>query len=232
MITLDERGKQCPLPVLDAKKTMESCEPGELVEVLVDNEIAVQNLKKLASQKGYLAESEKRGDREFAVRLSRIAELSGQEEAGETGISEKEEIGEAGNFEQEAAGETDMSDEELSCQSDSREKGLLVVLSSNEMGSGDPALGKLLMKGFVYALTQQDRLPETVLLYNGGAYLSCEGSDSLEDLRELAAMGTEILTCGTCLNHYGLGEKLAVGEVTNMYEIVERMTRARRVVRP
>lgn len=51
------------------------------------------------------------------------------------------------------------------------------------MGEGDEKLGKILMKGFVYALTQLDTLPQTVLLYNSGAYLSCEGSDSLEDLR-------------------------------------------------
>ena len=57
-----------------------------------------------------------------------------------------------------------------------------MVLSSNLMGHGDPELGKALMKGFVYALTQQDVLPETILLYNSGAYLSCEGSDNLEDL--------------------------------------------------
>ena len=80
------------------------------------------------------------------------------------------------------------------------------------------------MKGFVYALTQQDALPETILLYNSGAYLSCEGSDNLEDLKSLESQGVEILTCGTCLNFYGLSEKLQVGSVTNMYEIVERMT--------
>lgn len=108
----------------------------------------------------------------------------------------------------------------------------MVVLSSNQMGQGDETLGKLLMKGFVYALTEQDALPELVLLYNSGAFLSCEGSDSLEDLKLLESQGVEILTCGTCLNHYGLGEKLAVGAVTNMYEIVERMTGAKLLVRP
>lgn len=109
---------------------------------------------------------------------------------------------------------------------------MVAVISSNQMGQGDEALGKLLMKGFVYALTQQDVLPETVLLYNSGAFLSCEGSENLEDLKNLEAQGTEILTCGTCLNHYGLGDKLKVGSVTNMYDIVERMTGAKLLVRP
>ena len=71
-----------------------------------------------------------------------------------------------------------------------------------------------------------------MLLYNGGARLSCEGSASLEDLKELKERGTEILTCGTCLNHYGLTEKLAVGEVTNMYEITQRLMEAGKIVKP
>lgn len=128
--------------------------------------------------------------------------------------------------------EENSSLEDIACQPDSRRKGMVAVISSNLMGQGDETLGGILMKGFVYALTQQDNLPEAVLLYNSGAYLSCEGSDNLEDLKELEAQGVEILTCGTCLNHYGLGDKLKVGGVTNMYEIVERMTGARLLVRP
>ena len=88
------------------------------------------------------------------------------------------------------------------------------------------------MKGFVYALTQLDEAPATVLLYNGGAKLSCEGADTVEDLKVLAQNGTEILTCGTCLNHYGLADKLAVGSVTNMYAIAETMANAGKVIRP
>ena len=88
------------------------------------------------------------------------------------------------------------------------------------------------MKSFVFALTQQEILPETVLLYNGGAFLSCRDSEVLEDLKKLERLGTEILTCGTCLDFYGLKEQLAVGSVTNMYEIVEKQCRAAVVLRP
>ena len=88
------------------------------------------------------------------------------------------------------------------------------------------------MKGFLFALGQLPQLPETVLFYNGGARLTVEGSDSLEDLRALEERGVEILTCGTCLNYYGLTEKLAVGSVTNMYAIAEKLAGAGKVVRP
>ena len=109
---------------------------------------------------------------------------------------------------------------------------MLVALSANTMGSGDEKLGKALMKAFVFALTRQDVLPETILCYNTGAYLSCEGADTLADLKSLEAEGVNILTCGTCLDFYGIKDKLAVGSVTNMYEIVEAMQRAASIVKP
>ena len=61
----------------------------------------------------------------------------------------------------------------------------MVVLCSNKMGEGDEALGKILIKGYIYALTQLDELPKTVLMYNSGIFLACEGSESLEDLKTL-----------------------------------------------
>ena len=100
------------------------------------------------------------------------------------------------------------------------------------MGNGEEQLGKILMKSFIFALTKQDQLPEIILCYNSGASLTCEDSDSLEDLKSLEAEGVKILTCGTCLDFYGLKEKLAVGGFTNMYEIVEIMESAGTIVRP
>ncbi len=76
-------------------------------------------------------------------------------------------------------------------------------------------------------------LPTTILFYNKGAFITCaEESASIEDLKSLEAQGVEILTCGTCLNFYGLPEKLQVGEVTNMYVIAEKMTQADLIVKP
>ena len=109
---------------------------------------------------------------------------------------------------------------------------MVVVLSANVMGTGDEKLGKALMKAFVFAVTKQDALPETIVCYNTGAYLTCEGSDSLEDFKNLEAEGVNIITCGTCLDFYGIKDKLTVGSVTNMYEIVETMEKAKTIVRP
>ena len=108
----------------------------------------------------------------------------------------------------------------------------VVSIGSRYMGSGDDELGAILMKGFIFALTQQDELPQTMLFYNSGAFLTCEGSDSLEDLKALEAAGVEIFTCGTCLNHYELTDKLQVGQVTNLYVTAEKQLNATVIVRP
>ncbi len=109
---------------------------------------------------------------------------------------------------------------------------LVVAITSDVMGSGNDELGAVLIKGFVFALTQLPKLPAAVICYNGGVKLTAEGSPCLEDLKKMEEQGVEILSCGTCLNYYGLGDKLAVGSVTNMYSIVEKLANASSVIRP
>ena len=210
MIKIDARGDACPLPVVKAKKAIAELHGSGEVEVLVDNEIAVQNLTKMAQQKGYLSSSEKLAEQEYRVRFT-IKDMS----AAETAVP--------GAVKQQAEAET--------CIPDARTD-TVVVIASDNMGEGAEELGKTLLKAFVFALTQQDKLPKTVLFYNGGASLTCEGSPMLEDLKTLESEGVEIMTCGTCLNYYGLTEKLAVGSVTNMYAIVEKLIHAGNVVKP
>ena len=200
---IDCKGMACPLPVVNAKKAAEELSTGDVLTVLVDNEIAVQNLTRLAEHKGFGVSAQKKGEKEYAV----IMQIAG-------------------------AAASAAAEEEVVCAVDTRRKGMLVVLSGNVMGTGDPKLGTSLMKAFVFALTKQDQLPDTILCYNTGAYLTCEGADTLEDLKLLESEGVTVLTCGTCLDFYGLKEKLAVGGVTNMYDIVERMENAAQIIKP
>ena len=123
-------------------------------------------------------------------------------------------------------------DEETLCTIPTAQKKVVVVISADHMGEGNDELGKILLKGFLFALTQQEKLPSTILFYNGGVSVTCEGSASLDDLRTLSKLGVEILTCGTCLNYYGLSDKLQVGEVTNMYVIAEKQMQADLILRP
>lgn len=105
-------------------------------------------------------------------------------------------------------------------------------IASDQMGSGDPQLGQILMKNFLFTLTEGDKAPDLMLFVNGGARLTVAGSELLDALHKLADSGTDIATCGLCLEYFGLKEALAVGRVTNMLEIVTALQSAGRVIRP
>lgn len=203
MVHINAIGDTCPIPVVKTKNAIRDLNGSGQVEVLVDNEIAVQNLTKMANQKGYGVSSEMLEAQKYRVNIT-VGEIETENSAAE---------------------------ETVACKADSRTN-VVVAISSGEIGQGDSALGKMLMKGFIFALTQQDVLPSTILFYNSGAYLTCEETPILDDIKSLEAQGVEILTCGTCLNHYGLAEQLKVGSTTNMYVIVEKMLQAGSVVKP
>lgn len=112
------------------------------------------------------------------------------------------------------------------------EENTVVVIDSLHMGKGDPELGRILMKGFIYTLSEMEELPKTVLFYNEGVKLVVEGAESLQDIKVLEERGVEILSCGTCLNFYGITESLGAGSITNMYTILERQMKATRVIKP
>ena len=202
---LDCKGLACPRPVVEAKKALAEFTEAGMLTVIADNETCVQNLTRLANSMQLPVESEQTGEKEYEVKIT-VVKGALTSETGETETS-------------------------FACAVPEK-RGAAVVIASNRMGNGEEALGKALMKAFLFALTNTPDVPETILLYNSGAYLTCEGSDSLEDLKNLQDAGTKIYTCGTCLNFYGLTEKLQVGEVTNMYDIVDMQMKAARIIRP
>lgn len=112
------------------------------------------------------------------------------------------------------------------------EDNTVVVIDSLRMGNGDRELGEVLMKGFIYTLTELEVLPKTILLYNEGVKLICEGSNSLDDLAKLQDKGVEIMACGVCINYYNLVDKIKVGSITNMYNIVSKQAQGTRVIKP
>ena len=108
----------------------------------------------------------------------------------------------------------------------------VVQISATTMGTGDDELGALLMRSFVKALAELDRKPDAIVFYNSGVKLCCQGSLLLDDLGALEASGIEIIACGTCLNFFELDDQLAVGRVTDMFEIAGRLAEAGRILRP
>ena len=114
----------------------------------------------------------------------------------------------------------------------SEEENIVISIGSDKMGEGEDELGKILIKGFIYALTEAETLPKTVLLYNKGVLLASTFEDTVKDLKVLEERGVEILSCGTCANFYHVQEQIKVGTLTNMYTILERQMKATKVIKP
>lgn len=205
MIKVNAIGDACPIPVVKTKNAIRELGGSGVVEVSVDNEIAVQNLLKMAKQKEYEAEFEKKSNTEYIVTIN----VNGGEVSDTKPVTK----------------ETVKSDE-------IKLKETIVVIDSDKMGDGDEEFSKTLLKGFIYALSSQDIPPAKILFYNTGVRITTEGSASIEDLKVLEKAGAKIYSCGACLNNYGLTEKLSVGEVTNMYDIVSYLMEADLVIRP
>jgi selenium metabolism protein YedF len=188
-MTIDMKGKPCPIPVVEAKKALRGLTVGQTLTVLVDNDIAVQNLQKMADGMGYGTAYEQLGDVEYSVAICVAA--ASKNEAG---------------------------------------PGFVVAIGRNRMGAGSDALGEMLMKSYIYSLSAMNPPPSHILFFNGGAYLSCEGAATLNDLQALQEKGVDIQTCGACLNYYGLKDKLRVGGITNMDYIATTMAGANRLI--
>lgn len=117
--------------------------------------------------------------------------------------------------------------EKISCSD--APSGVVYFVTTNALGQGSPDLGEVLMKSLMVTLLEQEP-PKAMLFLNTGVYLAVEGSPVLELLQKMAGRGTEMLVCGTCLNYYKLKEKLAVGTISNMYEINSRLTGPYKVI--
>ena len=202
--TIDCMGMACPLPVINAKKAIEAFTENGTLHIKVDNETAVQNLTRLGEHNGFKVASTQDGEKAFTVTMTVTA---GEGKA------------------------TSVPAEAISCPVPTG-NGRVVVLSADTMGTGDEKLGKKLMKAFIFALTSQDEIPAKVICYNSGARLTTVDADTIKDLKTLEAAGTTVMTCGTCLDFYGLKEQLQVGIVSNMYDIVEAQMSASLVIRP
>ena len=197
--SIDTRGLACPQPVVAAKKALE--EGGfDILEIVVDGPSARENVARFAARAGHAVEGIEDAGAASTIRIRRKAE-AGTAEAAQGGKAASSDPSEAASVSANAS------------------RARTVFVSSDAIGSGDAELGALLMRGFIATLLEATPLPERIILMNAGVRLAVEGSASLSSLGKLAELGVEILACGTCLDFYGIKDKLAVGRVSNMFEI-------------
>jgi selenium metabolism protein YedF len=201
---INAKGLACPEPVILTKRALEAHSD---VVVLVDNITAMENIKRLAVSSGCSVEVDDEPGGIFKMHLKK----------------------------QGAAPLDNAMPEYLSCSTDTASvtSGPTVfVIAADTMGKGSDELGAVLMKAFIHVTTELETIPDVMIFYNAGVKLAAEGSDFLNDLKELEKKGVKMLICGTCVNYYNLTGKIAAGVVSNMYDIAGTLSRAGRIVKP
>ena len=206
--TLDCRGLACPQPVLEVKAALE--QGAQHLEVLVDNEASSKNVQRFATRMGHSVLTTQVAADSFQLSITAAAQ-AGQRQDG-----------------------PDFQPGDYCCDLRGKDGqgGLVYVLAADTMGRGNDELGWALMQTYVQTIIQVDPLPETIILYNSGVKLVTAESGALDALRALQAKGVEILVCGTCLDFYQLKSALQVGQISNMFAIMDATVRAAKVVSP
>ena len=193
MREIDVIGKACPIPVIETKKALRENPDEKEFEILVDNEVSTENLTKMANELKINSKVEKLGERKYKVSLEKTEASRDHREIEDYSVNSAT----SNNY--------------------------VVIVNSDKIGDGDEDFSKQLLEGFIYSVTEQDHLPVEIIFYNRGVFLTTENEKTIEDLKNLENRGVRVFSCGLCLDHYGKKDKLAVGEITNMYKIVEAM---------
>jgi selenium metabolism protein YedF len=214
---LDCKGLVCPAPVVKTKQNIES---GNLpLSIILDNKMAIENVSRMAAKHGCIVENLKE---EAGLFILTIVNASDSER--ETGGDNANSLNE---YERNESTATDFTN---SCYDSAPS---VIYIGSDEMGTGDRRLGTLLMNGFIKTIRELTPLPSAIIFVNSGIKLTLNNSKAtVTSLMELSDKGVELLVCGTCLDFYNAKDELAVGRISNMFEIGDTLNTAFRVVRP
>jgi selenium metabolism protein YedF len=204
MRIVDTKGQLCPAPLIAAKKALKETAAGESFILLTDNKTSFDNLSRfLKDNRAEFSVSESGGV--WTLTISKD-----QAEIVETAVEEY-----------------------CTAEISHFEKGdYVIAITSDKMGEGDDDLGRLLLSNFIKALKDLDKLPRHIVFYNKGVTMAVEDSPVIEYIKDLNKMGVELHLCATCVNHYKLENKVAVGTLSNMYSIAEIMASTGNVVKP
>ena len=198
MKEIDTRGRPCPQPVLMVLDAIKQGEKEFLV--LLDSAEAVQNVQRALQSQGLGAQTTRQGD------TWRISVNPGTLGSGRP-----------------AAAPAEKTAAEITSCAQPLNVARTLIIQSEALGRGSDELGRRILSQLLNTLAVSERRPQHIVLINGGARLAAAGSEAVEPLRELAQKGVSILVCGTCINHFGLQDKLAVGRATNAYEVLNLM---------
>jgi selenium metabolism protein YedF len=204
MKIIDTRGQKCPKPIIETKRALRECPTGETFKVLSDNKTSFTNISRfLNDNKIKYSVAEDNGVWTILI-------------TNETGYAIPASI--AGN-----SSDVNRADSNAD---------FAVVISSEFMGQGDDDLGSLLIKSFFISLNCLDETPSLIAFYNSGVKLVIKDSPIFNIIKELEEKGTEIIVCGTCVDHFNIGNRIGTGIVGDMYFITQKLSVAGKILRP
>jgi selenium metabolism protein YedF len=203
MKIVDTRGKKCPTPIIETKKALRETAPGEEFKVLTDSRTSFLNVSRFLT------------DNRINYKVSENSGVWTFEVNNETGNNE-----------------TTAAEDYCDVQGELTPGGYAVAVTSEYMGRGDDNLGKILIKSFFVALSVMDEPPSVIVFYNSGVKLASDDSEVADILKEIEKKGTEIILCGTCVDYFGLGSSIAAGKTGDMYQILQKLAAAGKVLRP
>ncbi len=214
MKTVDARGLKCPMPLILTKRALLETDQDERIEILIDNETSLANVSRFLKDHGITMDTVKEGGlyRINVRKTGVIGEVLGGEGEVLGGDGEVLGVEEYCGVSKETAGD------------------YVVCVQKNIQGDGADEMGARLVQLFINTLPDIDRKPGTIVFLNSSVYFTLKDSPVLEPLKKLEESGIEILVCGTCLDFFQKKEELAVGLVSNMYEILDRMSKAPKVL--
>ncbi len=202
MKIIDCKGMICPMPLIETRKAIRESSMGDDLQVVVDNETSFNNVSHFLNDNGYVLNYTKDGN---AYTISfKVSKIEPKKEEVRPIIENKV----------------------------SKSQNHIIVLNSNKMGIGDDDLGKLLMKGYLNTIDQLEVLPLEIICYNSGVTLAEKGTDSAQTLKKIENQGVKITLCGTCVDFFGLKEKLEVGTISNMLYIAGKLSSGIQIVKP
>ncbi len=207
---IDARNLSCPAPVLAAKEAVESEHPA-VIQVLVDNAAASQNVSRFLASRAYQVAVAADG---VDIRVTGTREGDAPEDVGD----------------KQGGAASPVSEGSMMPHPNPETQKIMVMIATDCMGHGDDALGEKLMASFVKTLGEMGPELWRLVFVNSGVKLTTQGSGVLEDVKKLAHNGVHILVCGTCLMHFDLLDEKQVGETTNMLDIVTAMQLADKVI--
>jgi len=217
--TVDARGQLCPKPLILARKALNQPEMSRGFDLLLDNETACENVTRYLADNGI--------QHEVVNGLGPITIKVGALGTDAAKTSSKENLA----TEPDIRPATDLkpAPDQRPAKAPSAH---VICFRSLTMGEGSQELGRLLLQGFVNAIGEVEPKPSAIVMYNDGVKLAAMDSPVLEGLKALAHEGVEVLVCGTCVEYNGLKGKIGVGTISNMFAILERLSRAGHVVQP